>query len=147
LTTQQEQQDTRSEIFINVRKLAALDMALHNHWLILAEFSFGVVACGVLGADSLYTFFSHANSPFFLLLIGIVLAWIMLNYIPMLLYVISIMRRKSALQEATFESSHRVHSMHRYSIQSLFLVLPLIIPLLAIYQEIGAATQRKKKVV
>lgn len=140
MTIQQEQTNTKSEMFINVRKLVALDIAIHGRWIILVEFIFGVAASGILGAYSLYTFFNNPDSPLFMLIIGTVLSWITLNYIPMLLYAISIMRHKSALQEATFAPAQREHSMKKYALQSTLLLLPLIVPLLAIYQEIGTAT-------
>ena len=38
---------------LNVRKLAAIDMALHGKRFILIEFGAGVLACAVLGGLSL----------------------------------------------------------------------------------------------
>jgi hypothetical protein len=144
MTTQHEQKNAQGEMFINIRKLAALNICMNGPWIILTEFAFGVVASGILGIYSLYIFFSSTTSPFFMVIIGIVLVWITLNYIPMLLYAISIVRRKSALQEATFEPAHRKSIMRRYAIQSIFLMLPLIIPVLAIYQETAPVVQRKQ---
>ena len=142
MTIQQEQHDAGNEIFINIRKLVALDICIHGRWIILTEFAFGVIASGILGVYSLYTFFNNPDSPFFLLLISIVLAWITINYIPMLLYAISIMRHKSASREATFEPIHREQSMKKYAIQSALLLLPLVVPILAVYQEIAKNTHQ-----
>lgn len=137
MATRHEQRHAKGAMFINVRKLVALDIAIHGRWIILIEFAFGVFASGILGIYSLYTFFSNPSSPIFMLFIGIVLAWITLNYIPMLLYAISIVRRKSASQEAVFEPVQREHAMKKYALQSTFLILPLVIPILSIYQEVG----------
>ena len=45
---QREKITMKSETFINIRKLAALDIVFHGPRLILAEFAFGVVVCTAL---------------------------------------------------------------------------------------------------
>src|SRR5690349_7218330 len=95
----QEQQMSKKETFINVRKLAALDIAFHGTRFILAEFAAGVILCGGFGAFSLFAFSRNPDHPLFILILGLALSWIALNYVPMLLYAIDITRSKSARQE------------------------------------------------
>lgn len=132
----QEQQTTKQEAIINIRKLAALDLVFHGSRFILAEFAGGVIACGSLGAFSLVTFFRTPSHAVFSLLIGLVLCWIALNYVPLLLYAIDIVRRKSAQQEVAFELEHKDIYARKYTLQSVcLLLLPLIMPILSLVQE------------
>jgi hypothetical protein len=134
--TQQDQQNRQSGRFINVKKLVALDIVTHGHWIILAEFAFGVFVSGAIGIFSLCSFFSNTNSALLVGIIGVVLLWISLNYVPMLLYTISIMRHKNVSKEVARElESGDIHT-RKYAFQSLFLILPLIVPILAICQEV-----------
>ena len=103
---EQQTQTDDQETFINIRKLAALDVVLHGRVLVLIEFAGALVVCAGLGAFSLHYFFA-VNNALFALLLGVVLCWIALNYVPLLLYAIDISRRKSAQQEVAFELEHR----------------------------------------
>ena len=67
---------------------------------------------------------------------GCVLLWIAINYLPLLLYSISIIRRKSAQSEVAFELEHKDYYARKYTTHSLLLVLPLVVPVLAVVQEI-----------
>jgi hypothetical protein len=120
---------------ITIRKLAALDIAFHGPKLILAEFAFGVVVPAALGVVSAYAGFFGAHFNLWYSLLGCCLLCIGLNYVPLLLYAISIARRKSAQEEVAFELAHKERYARKYSVQSLLLLLPLVIPVLAIYQE------------
>jgi|SRR5579883_553488 hypothetical protein len=124
------------ETIITIRKLAALDIAFHGYRFILAEFAAGVILCGGFGAFSLFAFFRNPGSPLFVLILGLVLSWITLNYVPLLLYAIDMRRRKSARQEVAFELEHREVYARKYTLQSLWLLLPLVVPILAIVQEV-----------
>ncbi len=124
------------EVFINIRKLAALDLVFHGSRFILAEFGGAVIACGSLGVLSLVAFFRNPSHSVFPLLIGSVLCWIALNYVPLLLYAIDIVRHKSAQQEVAFELEHKDNYARKYTLQSVFLLLlPLIVPILSLVQE------------
>jgi hypothetical protein len=69
-----------------------------------------------------------------MIVIGCFFLWIALNYVPLLLYAISIVRRKSAHQE--FELAHKDTYARKYTLQTARLLLvPLVLPLLAVYQE------------
>jgi hypothetical protein len=133
---QQEQQNSKSERFISIKKLVALDIITHGHWIILAEFAFGVFVSGAIGIFSLFNFFSNANSAPLVGIIGVILLWIALNYVPMLLYTISIMRHKSVLKEVTRGLENGDIHTRKYALQSAFLILPLLVPILAICQEV-----------
>lgn len=130
---QPEENAVKSETFINVRKLAALDIVFHGSRLILAEFALGMVLCAIFG---LWSFLSPIHSPF-MIVIGCFLMCVALNYVPLLLYAISIVRRKSAQQEVAFELAHKDAYASKYTLQmTMFLLVPLVLPLLAVYQEV-----------
>lgn len=120
---------------INIRKLAALDIAFHGPKLILGEFAFGVILPASLGVLSVRAGFSGAHVNLWYSLLGCCLLCIALNYLPLLLYAISIARRGSAQEEVAFELAQKERYARKYSVQSLLLVLPLVVPILAIYQE------------
>ena len=129
----QEENAVKSETFINVRKLAALDIVFHGPRLILIEFALCMVVCAALG---LWSFFSPIHSPF-MIVIGCFFMWVALNYVPLLLYAISIVRCKSAQQEVAFELAHKDTYARKYTLQTTMLLLvPLVLPLLAVYQEV-----------
>lgn len=131
-----EHSTVRKETFINIRKLAALDIVFHGPGLILAEFALGVVGCAAGGAYSLSFYFRTANHPLIAALLGFVLPWIALNYVPLLLYAITIVKRESAELEVALELEHKGFYARKYTFQSALLLLPLVVPVLAIVQEI-----------
>ncbi len=129
---QQENGAIRHERFIDVRKVAALDIALHGPGFILAEFGVGVP---LLAAASAFEFFRPVHS-LFTIAQGCFFLWLTLNYVPLLLYAISIARHKSAHQEVAFELEHKERYLLKYTLQSaLFLFIPFAMLALAIYQE------------
>ncbi len=72
-----------------------------------------------------------------MILIGCFFLWVALNYVPLLLYAISIVRRKSAQQEVAFELAHKDTYARKYTLQTTMLLLvPLVLPVLAAYQEV-----------
>lgn len=132
----QELQMNKKEIIVNVRKLAALDIAFHGARFILAEFAAGVILCGGFGAFSLFAFSHNPDHPFFVLILGLALLWVALNYVPLWLYAIDITRSNSARQEVAFELEHKERYALKYTLQSLWLLCPLVVPVLAISQEV-----------
>jgi hypothetical protein len=117
---------------INIRKLAALDISFHGPKFILIEFAIGVIGCAALGLFSMYFGLFHGpNHSLFAAIMGCFLLWIALNYVPLLIYAISIVRHKSAHQEVAYELDHRDKFAGKYMSQSTL----LLIPALAIYQE------------
>jgi hypothetical protein len=141
---QQEQEDMiKSGGMINVRKLAALDIVFHGPTFILIEFGLGVFGCATLGLFSLYFGFFHGpGHSLFAALMGCFLLWVALNYVPLFLYAISIVRRKSAQQEVAFELAHKDRYAGRYTLQSILLLVPFAMLLLAVYQELQKRGKR-----
>jgi heme/copper-type cytochrome/quinol oxidase subunit 2 len=122
---------------INIRKLAALDIAFHGPKFILIEFALGVIGCAALGLFSIYFGLFHSpNHLLFTVIMGFFLLWIALNYVPLLIYAISIVRHKSAQQEVAYELEHRDKYAGKYLRQSTLLLIPLAVPALAVYQEL-----------
>ncbi|GCF10992.1 hypothetical protein [Dictyobacter arantiisoli] len=132
----QEHQTSSGGNIINIRKLAALDLVFHGSRLVLAEFAIAVIVCGSIGIFNLFAFFRNPNHSLFTLIIGLILCWIGLNYVPLLLYAISIVRGKSAQQEVAFELEHKEIYARKYTLQSMWLLLlTLVIPILSLMQE------------
>ena len=126
----------KHETFINIRKLAALDIVFHGPKFILAEFIVAVAVPGAIGAVSFLAFFRNPAHPFAQVFLGCVLSWIAINYVPLLLYAISIVRHRSAEREVEYELEHKDYYVRKYTTQSLLLVLPLVVPVLVVLQEV-----------
>jgi hypothetical protein len=132
------QNDSRAQAttFINIRKLAALDMYLHGQRVILAEFAFGVFFSAGLGLFLLYTgIFREHPSSVITVTFGGWLVFLTLNYLSLLLYATSIARRKSTQTEIATELADKDNFVRKYTLQSLLLLLPLVVPILALMQE------------
>ena len=141
----QQQQVSRRVTLMNIRKLAALDIAFHGPRLILAEFALAIIICGTLGALSLSFFFRTSDHPLFAGMIGLALSWIALNYIPLFLHALSLVKRQSAKLEVASELEDRKLITRRHGFQSMILLLlPLVVPVLALVQEIQRRRRREK---
>ena len=127
---------------INIRKLAALDMVFHGPKLILAEYVFGVFGSAALGFFFLSVdfFAEHFRNPWYILL-GCYLLCIALNYVPLFSYTIGLVRHGNFREVVAFELDHKDHYARKYTLQSLLLLLPLVVPILALYQERQKKTQ------
>lgn len=133
---QQQENMIKSGGIINVRKLAALDIVFHGPKFILIEFGLGVFGCAALGLFSIYFGLFHGpNHSLFASILGCFLLWVALNYVPLLLYTISIVRHKSAHQEVAYELEHKDTYAAKYTLQSALLLVPLAMVILAAYQE------------
>ncbi len=133
----QNENMAKDTAFINIRKLAALDNVLHGPKLILTEFVFGVFFSAGLGLFLLYTgiLLGHFHSLSTVILGGW-LIFLALNYLPLLLYAITIVRRASAASEVAVElATDKDKFTRKYTLQSLLLVVPVLVPLLALVQE------------
>ena len=129
-----QEQQPKEDAIINIRKLVALDIVFHGATFILAEFAFAVVFCGVAGIFSLFLFFRTPSHPAIELIMGVILAWLTLNYAPLLVYAIN-MRHKNVQQEVAYELEHKATYARKYTLQSVLLLLPLVVPFLVIIQE------------
>lgn len=127
---------------LNVRKLAALDMALHGKRFILVEFGFGVLAFAVLGDLSLTQGLRLLrNGVNWQLVLGIVLLWIGLNYIPLFIHAVDLARRGTARDEAGDELAKR-EALRKYSVLQFWLLVPFAIVILDLTQRPAAKAAR-----
>jgi hypothetical protein len=127
--------DHNEPSMINIRKLAALDMVFHSPKLILVEFALGVFGSAAFALVVAYPGLSGGHFAFEQILAICYALFIALNYAPLLLYAISIMRRGSAQEEVAFELAHKERYARKYTGQSFLLLLPLVVPILALSQE------------
>ncbi len=112
---------------INVRRLVALDIYLHDSKFILAEFGVGTPVIIAVGFWLILTKIFALG--IYLLLTGI-------NYIPLLVYAIIIARSRTAEKEVSYGLEHDKHYNRKYSVQQLMIFIPLTIVILTILQEI-----------
>jgi hypothetical protein len=120
---------------INIRKLVALDIVFHGPKFILVEMSLGVFGSAALGFAIAAPGFFAGHFSLNQILVSSYVLFIALNYVPLFLYTISIVRRRSAQEEVAFELAHKEHYARKYTGQSFLVLLPLVVPILAIWQE------------
>ena len=112
---------------IDLRKLAALDIVFLGPRIILAEFSLGVFGSFALGVFTLLRSHSLGGIALgaYLLLIGV-------NYMPLLLHAISLVRHNGARDEIANQLTEKRRMFRKYRRQSLLLLVPLAVPILAL---------------
>ena len=118
---------------VNVRKLAAIDLFFLGPRLILAEFATGVLGSLALGVTSAWRGAYRFHSTW-MVLFGIYLIFVGMNYVPLLLHAIDISRKGSAEQELAEELKHKKEAFRRYRRQSVWLLVPLAVIIAAIQQ-------------
>ena len=117
---------------IEVRKLAALDMAWLGTRLVLAEFALGVVLPAALGTLYLgWGLARHAELYHWLVLGGIWLLTIAANYVPLFLYAVVLARAGTVQEEAQAARPH----IRRYVLQQALILVPLSVLALSVAQE------------
>ena len=121
-------------MMINVRKLAAIDLYFLGPYVIVTEFALGVAGPIALGVFTL-RMASRQVWPLGLTSFGGYLLLLGVNYIPMLLHAIGLVRSRSASIEIADELSDRRVAFRKYRRQSLYLLVPFLVPLLAILQQ------------
>jgi hypothetical protein len=112
---------------INPRKLAAIDIAFLGPSLIIAEFLGGVVLSIGLGVFILARSHSYAQIG-----LGLYFVSLGINYAPMLIYAVAIGSRQNALSEMGDELNDKRQAMTKYRRQSVFLLVPLLVAIVAI---------------
>jgi hypothetical protein len=115
---------------IQIRKLAAVDLAYLGPRIILPEFAFGVIGPLVLGTLTLWRAHSLGGRLFgaYLIMIGI-------NYLPLLIHAIDIARQDSALRELEDEPHNRRELFWKYRRESLWILVPLAIAFTALVKK------------
>lgn len=121
-------------MIVNIRKLAAIDISFLGPWVILTEFAIGVLGPFVLGGLTLRMALRH-GWPLNLTLFGTYLLSLGLNYIPLLLHAVSLVLSQSVSDEIADELSDRRIAFRKYRRQSLYLLVPLVVPIAAILQQ------------
>lgn len=111
------------------RKLAAIDIVFLGSRFIIAEFAGGVILCVALG-----TFVLWRAGSVWQLLLGLYLIALGINYVPMLVYAVAIAGGKSARAELGDELTDKRRAMAKYRRQSLLLLVPLLVPIIALWQ-------------
>ena len=72
--------------------------------------------------------------PLWHTLLGAYLLSLGVNYVPLLLQAVSPVRTRSASREMAEEVANRTMSFRKYRRQSLYLLIPLAVPVLALLQ-------------
>lgn len=111
-------------IGLNVRKLVALDMTFLGTRVIVAEYAVGVGLCAAVA------FFSLCRG---VLVLGVPLLWIALNYVPLFLHSVDLARRGTARQEVAAELADPAQA-RSYSWRQLWILVPLAVVVLALAQ-------------
>lgn len=124
---------------INIRKLAAVDMALNGTRFILWEFALGVVLPLILGLLSIRAGLMQSSPVNWESAMGFWLVGIALNYIPLFLYAILIAKAGTVKQEGEPEIKYA----KRYGVQQVVILIPLLVVILALVQE--ARSRQKAK--
>jgi hypothetical protein len=120
---------------VNPRKLVAIDIVFLGSVFIIAEFVSGVVLCVALGIFVLVRGNSSGQ-----LALGMYLISLGINYVPMLIYALVITKCKSARAELGDELNDERRAMAKYRRESLLLLVPLLVPLVALSHEYHRAS-------
>ena len=110
---------------LNARKLVAIDLVFLGSKAVITEFSAGVFLSAVLGVFVLV----RGHGSVAQIVLGSYLISLGVNYIPMLIYAIAITRARSARAELGGELDNKRVTMGKYRRQSLWLLVPLVVPL------------------
>lgn len=118
-------------VALDVRKLAALDMAVHGKRFIVIEFGVGVAGCLVLGALSVIAGLRSGTA--WEVILGVALVWIALNYVPLFIHAIDLARAGSARREAASEIDNP-DLLRGYTLRQLWILVPLAVVVMDIAQ-------------
>ena len=116
---------------IEVRKLAAIDMAWLGTRIVVVEYALGVILPLVLGIFSIRAGYAQPEWSNWQTMLGIWLITISANYVPMFLYAVAIARAGTVQEEGRPEFTRA----RRYGIQQVVLLIPLYVVVLSIMQE------------
>lgn len=119
--------NARPQPVINPRKLAAIDIVFLGSRFIVAEFAGAVLLCAALGVFTLFR-----GHSFVQLALGLYLISLGINYVPMLIYAIAITQGDSAKAEMGDELDDKRQAMAKYRRQSMLLLVPLVVPIIAL---------------
>lgn len=127
---------------INIRKLAAVDIYIHGRVFVLIEFGVAVLLLGVSSVRQILREFStHASAP----LTHWYFASVAVNYIPLLVYAVAIAKKNSARADISADLVKGRKGLQKYSFQQLWLVVPFLVPIAALFQEIDKRLPKRSK--
>jgi hypothetical protein len=116
---------------IDVRKLVAVDMAVLGSQVSVSAFALGIVLPFLFGVFSLVLNFMHPTTSGWQVALGFWLVFIAMNYVPLFVYALSIIKGGTVRQEAQPELGH----VSRYGAQQAIILVPLLVVALALVQE------------
>jgi len=118
---------------IQVRKLIAVELTFLGPKFIIAEYTIAVVVGLIVGILSLRSgvFLSHA---LWQTLLGVYLMFLALTYAVLLAFAIAMAKRGDCRDEIIDELEDKTATFRKYRWQSLWLLLPLAVPIAAIRQ-------------
>jgi hypothetical protein len=111
----------------DIRRLAAIDIVFLGFKFVVVEYCLGVLLSVALGLFVLIR--SHSVWQ---VTLGVYLICVGINYIPMFLYTISIANKQNAQAELGSELTEKRKAMAKYRRISLLLLVPFVLPVLAI---------------
>ena len=112
---------------IDPRKLAAIDIAFLGSKFVVSEFAVAVLLCVALGSFILLRAVSFSQFA-----LGLYFISLGFNYVPMLFYAAAITKAGSARAEIASELDDQRRAMAKYRRQSIYLLLPLVVPVVAL---------------
>lgn len=116
---------------VQIRKLAALDMAWLGPKIIVAEYAFGILLPLALGVFTLHSTFSSSHWLNWQTFLGLWLISIAANYLPLFLYAVSIARAGTVKTEGEPERPHA----RRYGVQQVIILIPFLVVAISVVQE------------
>jgi hypothetical protein len=116
---------------IEIRKLAAVDMAWLGAGVVVVEYALGVVLPIVVGALSIRAGLAQNHPGNWQTVFGVWLLAIAANYIPLFLYALAIARAGTV----QVEGGPELRFARRYGLQQLMILLPFAVVAVAIAQE------------
>jgi hypothetical protein len=119
---------------LNVRKLAAIDLYFLGSKLILTEFGLGIVGLTIVGWFTLRTGIRREHSAW-LTFWGVYMLGLGMNYVPLFLQAFNITLHKTAREEIADELPDRRAAARKYRRQSVLILVPFLVIVLAIIQE------------
>jgi hypothetical protein len=129
-------------VLIDIRKLAALDLVFHGPRFVLIEFGGAVVLTWGLAALSFRSALSGPGAPVvWEIVLGVLLASIGANYLPLLINAAVLIRSGTAREEVAPELEQASQSQRRYGTQQFLLVVPFAVAAIAIAQELARRNQ------
>lgn len=117
---------------IEVRKLAAVDMVWLGTRVVVAEYALGVVLPLALGVLSLRSGLATPGYSTWQVALSAWLVAISINYVPLFLFAVSMARSGTVMAIGTPELKHA----RRYGFQQVIILVPLLVVILAIAQEL-----------